>query len=92
MLTLKVTDGNGERIVTAKPYVVMLWERKTKQKASDLAKGIGFDDMALMAYEALKLDGETLPQFDVWARNLTALEVVSEAAPSPTQAAASTGE
>lgn len=46
------------------------WERKTKNKTSDLSKGIGVEDLAFLAYSALKRQGENLKPFDSWLNEI----------------------
>jgi hypothetical protein len=65
------------------------WERKYKRKMSDLAQGIGAEDLAYLAFEASKLHGIMVPVvFDDFIKKLVAMpEVVEQEDVNPTQAA-----
>ena len=55
-------------------------ERKYKRKASDMASGIGVEDLAFMCYEASRLNGITVPStLDTFINSLTNIEVVDQA-------------
>jgi hypothetical protein len=84
-LTLKVeTADTGYEVVT-NLYVIILWERKFKRKASDMAAGIGVEDLAFMAYEASKLNKIVVPsEFDTFVKGLTNIEVVDTETANPT--------
>lgn len=91
MLTITYTIGDTTETVTVRPAVMRLWELKTGQKASDLAKGYGINDMLTMVYEHLKHRGDlVLPKFDAWADTVDEIKPEGEA--RPTDAAASAGE
>ena len=49
-LTLKVELPDNTYTVTTNLYVVVAWERKFKRKASDMANGIGIEDLAYLAF------------------------------------------
>jgi hypothetical protein len=73
-LTLKVDSGEGPYEVTTSLYVIVQWERKYKRKMSDLAQGIGAEDLAYLAFEASKLHGVTVPVvFDDFIKKLAAM-------------------
>jgi hypothetical protein len=64
------------------------WERKYRRKASDLAQGIGMEDLAYLAYEASKRNKIVVPaEFDKFIDKLITLEVVSEEPENPTEPA-----
>ena len=85
-LTLKVTDQNGQYQVDTTLFTVVLWERKNKRKASDLAAGIGYEDLCFFAYESCKQQGITVPpSLDEYIRKLVSVEVVADDA-NPTEA------
>ena len=88
-LTLKVDSGEGPYEVTTSLYVIVQWERKYKRKMSDLAQGIGAEDLAYLAFEASKLHGVTVPVvFDDFIKKLAAMpEVVEQEDPNPTEGA-----
>ena len=70
-LTLKVETADTAYEVVTNLYVIVMWERKYKRKASDMASGIGIEDLAFMAYEASKLNKIVVPaEFDTFVKNL----------------------
>ena len=80
-LTLKpvFNDGNSYEVQT-NLMTIVLWERKYKRKASDMASGIGVEDLAFMCYEASRLNGITVPStLDTFINSLTNIEVVDQA-------------
>ena len=88
-LTLKLDIGNGPYEVTTNLWCAVQWERKYKRKMSDLAQGIGAEDLAYLAFEASKLHGIMVPVvFDDFIKKLVAMpEVVEQEDVNPTQAA-----
>ena len=89
-LRLRVEANGQTQHVVANPWVIMLWERRMKTKVSKvMSDGLGLEDMAFMAYEALKAKGVEVPQtFDLFAITITSLEVEEDEA-RPTEAALS---
>jgi hypothetical protein len=89
-LRLRVEAAGETHHVIAGPWVVMLWERKYKTKASRImSEGLGLEDMAFMAYESLKAKKvDVPPTFDLFAMTITDLEVEGDDA-TPTEAAPS---
>lgn len=89
-LRLRVEAAGQTYNVTANPWIIMLWERKMKTKVSRVqADGLGLEDMAFMAYEALKAQKVDVPAtFDLFAMTITSLEVEEDEA-VPTEAAPS---
>jgi len=84
-LTLKVETADTAYEVVTNLYTIILWERKFKRKASDMAAGIGVEDLAFMAYEASKINKIVVPvDFDSFVKGLTNIEVVDTEAPNPT--------
>ena len=82
-LTLKVELPDNTYTVTTNLYVVVAWERKFKRKASDMANGIGIDDLAYLAFEASKLNKIVVPaEFDNFIKQLVNIEVVEQEQPS----------
>ena len=70
-------------------FVVVAWERKFKRQASSLANGIGAEDLAFFAFESARAAGITTPlAFDEFIKKTKSIDVVSEDAPSFTEAAA----
>jgi hypothetical protein len=89
-LRLRVQADGQTQTVVAGPWVIMLWERKYKTKVSRVpADGLGLEDMAFMAYEALKAKKVLVPEtFDLFAMTIESLDVEEDEA-TPTEAAAS---
>ena len=86
-LTLKVELPDNTSTVTTNLYVVVAWERKFKRKASDMANGIGIEDLAYLAFEASKLNKIVVPaEFDNFIKQLVNIEVVEQEQPSFTEA------
>ena len=84
-LTLKVETADTAYEVVTNLYTIILWERKFKRKASDMAAGIGVEDLAFMAYEASKINKIVVPaDFDSFVKGLTNIEVVELEAVNPT--------
>ena len=80
-LTLRAVfkDGNSYEVQT-NLMTIVLWERKYRRKASDIANGIGVEDLAYMCYEASRLNGITGPNsLDAFITSLTNIEVVDQA-------------
>ncbi len=88
-ITLKLDTGDGPYEVTTNLWCAVQWERKYKRKMSDLAQGIGAEDLAYLAFEASKLHGIMVPVvFDDFIKKLVAMpEVVEQEYVNPTQAA-----
>lgn len=84
-LTLKVETADTAYEVVTNLYVIVMWERKYKRKASDMASGIGVEDLAFMAYEASKLNKIVVPaEFDTFVKSLVNIDVLNTEAPNPT--------
>ena len=80
-LTLRAVfkDGTSYEVQT-NLMTIVLWERKYRRKASDIANGIGVEDLAFMCYEASRLTGITVPSsLDAFITSLTNIEVVDQA-------------
>jgi len=80
-LTLKAVfkDGTNYEVQT-NLMTIVLWERKYRRKASDIANGIGVEDLAYMCYEASRLNGIVVPvNLDAFITSLTNIEVVDQA-------------
>jgi hypothetical protein len=88
-LTLAVDLGEGPIEVTSNLYVIVQYERKYKRKASDMANGVGMEDLLFIAYESCKLHGVTVPiVFDDFIKKAVSVEVVDqETDANPTLAA-----
>ena len=89
-LTIRIDIGEGPIDVETNLFVTVLWERKYKRKASDLAQGVGAEDLAFMAHEAMKLAKINVPMMlDDFIRKIVSLEVVETQSANPTQEAPS---
>ena len=87
-MTLKIDIGEGPVLVETNLYITVLWERKYKRKASDLANGVGAEDLAFMAHEAMKVQKLVVPaMLDDFIKRIVTLEVVDSEAGNPTQEA-----
>ena len=87
-LTLKVTTDQTTYEVKTNLYVIIAWERKFKQKASNLSTGVGMEDLAFMAFEACKISSIPTPAiFDDYVKKLVAIEVVTDETTNPTNEA-----
>ena len=88
-LQVTPTDGDPYEVET-NLFVIVAWERKFKKQASNLANGIGAEDLAFFAFESARAAGITTPlAFDEFIKKTKAIDVVSEDAPSFTEAAVS---
>ena len=87
-LTLRVDMGEGPIEVTTNLYVMVAYERKFKRKASDMANGIGIEDLLYLAYESCKLHKVVVPvAFDDFVKKCLTIDVVSNDDENPTQEA-----
>jgi hypothetical protein len=87
-LTLRVDMGEGPIEVTTNLYVMVAYERKFKRKASDMANGIGIEDLLYLAYEACKLHKIVVPvAFDDFVKKCLTIDVVGNDDENPTQEA-----
>jgi hypothetical protein len=78
-LKLAVDLGEGPFEVETNLYVIVQYERKFKRRASDMATGIGMEDLLYLAYESCKLHKVVVPvAFDDFVRKCESIEVVSE--------------
>ncbi len=78
-LTLKVTFEDKTETVTTNMMTIVMWERKYKRKASQIADGIGIEDLSYMAYEASRSQGIVVPLLlDDYIRSIKNLEVVEQ--------------
>lgn len=68
-LNIKTTDGELHNVVCSVADFIA-WERKTKRRTSDLANGIGVEDLAFLAYTSLIRNGHKLKPFDGWINEI----------------------
>ena len=82
-LTLKATFNDGDtNTVTTNLSTVVAWERKYRRKASEMAQGVGVEDLAFLCYEATRATGTTVPgNLDQFISSLASIEVVEAADP-----------
>ena len=84
-LTLRVDQGDGPIDVTTNLYTIVAWERRFKTKASNIANGIGMEDLAFLAHTALKQIGVVVPiVLDDFIKKIVTLEVVDNETENPT--------
>ena len=77
-LKLKATFTDGTvNEVTTNLMTVVSWERKYKRKASEMASGIGVEDLAYLCYEATRASGTTVPgTLDLFISSLASIDVL----------------
>lgn len=82
-LRLKATFNDGStNEVTTNLMTIVSWERKFKRKASEMATGVGVEDLAYLCYEATRLSGITVPgTLDAFISSLATIEVVEQENP-----------
>ena len=91
-LTLEVTNNEGTYSVSTNLFTIVLWERRFKRKAADMANGIGVEDLLFLAWEASKQSKIIVPsEFDKYCQQVTDVQVVEQEAQNPTQAAPTEG-
>ena len=79
---------HGQHQVSTNLWVVTQWERKFRRKASDLAQGIGVEDLLYLGFEACKAHNIVVPAaFDDFIKRVKTVDVVSSEAENPTEAA-----
>ena len=84
-LTLRVDQGDGPMEVTTNLFTIVAWERRFKTKASNIANGIGLEDLAFLAHTALQQIGVVVPiVLDDFRKKVVLLEVVDNETENPT--------
>lgn len=85
-LHLRVTQHNTDPYeVTTNLVTLVAWERRFKRKASDMANGIGVEDLAFLAWEASKAAKIVVPaEFDTFIAKLESVEVIVQELENPT--------
>ncbi len=74
-------DGNTQ-IVETDLATIVAWERKYKRKASDMASGIGVEDLAFLCYNASQKSGIIVPiSLDSYIDSLKDIKVVDQSNP-----------
>jgi len=90
-LRVHPTEGDPYE-VTTNLFVIVAWERKFKRQASNLANGIGAEDLAFFAYESTKQAGQMVPlAFDDFIKKTKEVEVLDSDDSNPSQPAVSAG-
>ena len=83
-LTLRVDQGDGPIEVTTNLFTIVAWERRFKTKASNIANGIGLEDLAFLAHTALQQIGVIVPiVLDDFIKKVVLLEVVDDVPENP---------
>lgn len=83
-LTLRVDQGDGPMEVTTNLFTIVAWERRFKTKASNIANGIGMEDLAFMAHTALQQIGVVVPiVLDDFIKKIVTLEVLDTETDTP---------
>lgn len=84
-ITIALDMGDhGRHEVSTNLWVITQWERKFRRKASDLAQGIGVEDLLYLGFEACKAHNIVVPAvFDDFIKRVNSVDVVSEDAPVP---------
>jgi len=83
-LTLRVDQGDGPMEVTTNLFTIVAWERRFKTKASNIANGIGLEDLAFLAHTALQQIGVVVPiVLDDFIKKVVLLEVVDNETENP---------
>ena len=84
-LTIQLDLGEGPVIVETNLFSIVAWERKYKRRASDLASGVGVEDLAYLAWEACKTNKVIVPAvFDEFVKKLVSLDVIGDEPKNPT--------
>lgn len=81
-LNITTTDGDVQEVICIVPDFVA-WERFSKRKISDLVAGIGMEDLAFLAHNSLKRQGQVKP-FDGWINTVAEIDLI-ELDPKVTQ-------
>jgi hypothetical protein len=84
-ICLQFDLGEGPRTVTTTLEVIVAWERKFKRKASELATGLGIEDLLFLAWKSALVHGVTVPlEFDAFIKKCDDIEVVGDETVRPT--------
>lgn len=84
-LTLRYTRAGETHEVSTSLSVIIKWEQRFKSKASQLAQGVGMEDLAFMAFEASKKAHIVVPaEFDKFCDTLEQLDIVDADEANPT--------
>lgn len=84
-LIIRVDQGEGPTDVKTNLFTIVSWERKFKRKASDMANGIGIEDLAYLAHQACQQNNVVVPiVLDDFIKSLITLEVINDEPDRPT--------
>lgn len=84
-LNISVDWGEGPHIAKTNGWTIIQFERKTKQKYSQLAQaGLGFEDLYLLTHIALRDGGVVVPDFDKFCKSVIDLQVIEAPDTNPT--------
>ena len=80
--SIKVTSTDSE--ITEVEAIVpdfIAWERRTKRRTSDLANGVGIEDLAYLAWASMHRTKRISDTFDEWLERIAEIEMVDKPAP-----------
>lgn len=85
-ITMAVTMQDGQQFeVATNLFTLVAWERKYKRKASDMATGIGVEDMLFLAHTAAKDSGIAVPlMLDDFIKKCVSIDIVGQDEENPT--------
>jgi hypothetical protein len=87
-MTIRVETRDNTYTVDTNLYVVVLWERKFKRSAGDMARQFGMEDLAFLAFEASKANKIVVPaEFDNFLKTIVNIDTVNDEQPSFIEAA-----
>jgi hypothetical protein len=69
-VAFSIDTGEGSETITAGPAAIIMWERATKRRMSELADGVGMEDLARLCWEQLRIEGRTNVKFDDWIKTI----------------------
>lgn len=78
MIELEITVdwGEGPQVAKTNGWTIIQFERKTKQKYTQLAQqGLGMEDLYLLSWIALKDADIVVPDFDRFCKQVKSVEV-----------------
>ena len=85
-LQLRVTTQDDTYDVRVTFGNMCEWEEATNKTASDLAKGIGYRDLARLAFFASRTAGRVVPAvYKDFEKRIVNVDVIEEQATNPTQ-------
>lgn len=88
MMRIAVDTGTGRRELETTMWAIVQWERKFKVKASDMARSMGMEDVAFLAYASEQAAGNTVPAvFDDYVKRIRFCEILDAGDETPTQGA-----